>query len=208
MKKFLIIGFIIANYIIFSFGAEKSDNSQINSKDKEEYFKQRITIKTTEEFDEMYPVNINKFEFFQGDQKISFEDFMKISNDPILIKNQQKISKVKIAGFSTAGIFGGITVLFLIPAIVFTVQMANYNPVNLNYVITGVICYAFAGTGLIGLFLDLIVTFSLLYKFQYSIPAVQQAVDTYNENLRKKLGILPDMSFDGRGLNFNLSYKF
>jgi hypothetical protein len=204
----LIIVFIISYAVIFSFAAEKGDNNLINSKAKEEYFKQRISFKTTEEFDVMYPININKFEFFQGDQKITFQDFMKISNDPILIKNQQKISKIKIAGFSTAGIFGGITILFLIPAIVFTVQMTNYHPVNLNYAITGAVCFVLAGTGLISLFMDLIVTFSLLWRFQYSIQAVQQAVDTYNENLRKKLGIMPDMSFDGKGINFNLSYRF
>ena len=139
---------------------------------------------------------------------MTFDDFIKLTNDPLLLKNQQKVSKVKLAGFTTAGIFGAGTVLFLVPAIVFTVEMTNYNPVSLNYVVAGVICYAFFGVSLIGLFIDLIATFSLLYKYQYSIQAVQQAVDNYNDKLRSKLGILPDMSFNENSLNLDFSYKF
>jgi hypothetical protein len=204
LKRILIILFIIVNYIFFSFGAEKNANT--NAKDQ--YFKDKISFKVKEEFDVMYPLNVNKFEFIKGDQKLSFDDFVKLSNDPLLIKNQQKVAKVKLAGFTTAGIFGVGAGLFLIPAVIFTVQMTNYNPVSLTYIVSGVVCYAFAGASLIGLFIDLIATFSLLYKFQYSIQAVQQAVDNYNENLRNKLGIIPDMSFNESGLNLDFSYKF
>ena len=48
-------------YIIFSFAAEKSGNSSVNAAAKEQYLKERISFKVIEEFDVMYPVNINKF---------------------------------------------------------------------------------------------------------------------------------------------------
>jgi hypothetical protein len=64
------------------------------------------------------------------------------------------------------------------------------------------------GMSLVGLFIDLIVTFSLMYKYKYNEYSVREAVERYNDNLRKKLGIFPDISFNSNDIILGFNYRF
>lgn len=204
MKKIIFLFFLLFFILFIISGNEKVDSDKNL---KELYLKEKIDLIVKEEFDVMFPLNIKLFEFYKAGEKITFSDFIKISNDPVLLRNQKKLRQIKIAGFTTAGIFGGTTVGFLIPSIIFTVLMTNYNPINDAYLVSGVLSFLCTAVSVLGLIIDLVVTFSLIYKFQYSEYSIRQAVENYNENLRKKLGILPDISFDSKNINIGINIK-
>lgn len=204
MKKIFFLLFLFF-FIIFIVSGNEKVNPDKNL--KELYLKEKIDLIVKEEFDVMFPLNVKLFEFYKAGEKITLSDFIKISNDPLLLRNQKKLRQVKIAGFTTAGIFGGTAVGFLIPSIIFAVLMTSYNPINEAYVITGVLSFICSAVSILGLIIDLVVTFSLIHKFQYSEYSIRQAVENYNENLRKKLGILPDISFDSKNINIGLNIK-
>ncbi|MBN2544539.1 MAG: hypothetical protein JXB50_02000, partial [Spirochaetes bacterium] len=161
-----------------------------------------------EEFDQRYPLNIKKFKFFQGNKKINYDEFLKLTSDEFLLKQNDKIRKIKIGGFTTAGVFGGLTVGFFIPSAIFISKQTNYDPVDTSYTFSGVAMVILTGVSLAGLIIDLFVTFVLLYKNKYSEYPVRKAVENYNENLRKKIGIVPELSFEKDKINLELKARF
>ncbi len=204
MKKLLYLIFLI---FFITFCVLSNEKDQSDSEKRELYFKEKVDLIVKEEFNVMFPANIRLFEFYKGGASISLNDFIKISNDPLLLRNQKKLKQVKIAGFTTAGIFGGTTVGFLIPSVIFVVNMTNYNPIDDAYILSGVVTVGLTSLSFVGLLIDLIVTFSLIHKFQYNEYSIRQAVENYNENLRKKLGILPDISFNSGNINIGINVK-
>ena len=203
MKKNLFLIFLLF-FILFYISSNEKDISDIQK--RELYEKEKINLVVREEFDIMYPANIKLFEFYKGGEKITLDNFITISNDPLLLRNQEKLKQIRIAGFTSIGVLGGVTLGFLIPSVVFVVNMTNYNPIDDAYILTGIFmgltCLSF-----LGLIIDFIVTFSLIHKFQYNEYSIRQAVENYNENLRKKLGILPDISFDSKNINIGINIK-
>ena len=178
MKKIFYLFFLLFFIIFFISGNEKADS---DNNLRGLYLKEKVDLLVNEEFDIMFPLNIKLFEFYKGGEKITLTDFIKISSDPILLRNQKKLRQVKIAGFTTAGIFGGATVGFLIPSVIFAVLMTNYNPIDDAYVVSGILSFCCTTVSILGLIIDLVVTFSLIHKFQYSEYSIRQAVENYNE---------------------------
>lgn len=189
--------------ILFSF----SSFIFINASEKEEYNKEKITLEVESKFDVMYPLNTKLFHLQKGNERITLDEFIALSNDPLLLHNKEKVKKIKIAGFTTAGVSGGAMLAFLIPGIVFSVNLANYGTYDEAYVLTGVGMFVSSVASLAVLLIDIVITFSLLYKFKYNEHAVREAVEKYNRGLARKLGILPDISFKNNDLRFGFSLK-
>lgn len=204
MRKTIYLIFLLF-FILFFISSNEKEQSDLEKRDL--YFKEKVNLIVKEEFDIMFPANIRLFEFYKGGTRITLNEFIKISNDPLLIRNQNKLRQIKIAGFTTAGIFGGTTVGFLIPSVIFVVNMTNYNPIDDAYILSGIVTVGLTTLSFIGLIVDLIVTFSMIHKFQYNEYSIRQAVENYNENLRKKLGILPDISFNSKNINIGINIK-
>ncbi len=204
-KTFLLIIFFVLPVIIFS-----SENPANTEKIKQ-YDKEKITFEFKEQFDVMYPANIKIFYFKKGNQPITFDEFLKLTNDSYLLKTNDRIKRIKISGFTTTAIFGVTTGLLLIPSIIYIAKQTNNDPIDSGFVITGNICIVLAGASLLGMIIGLTVTFSLLYRYKFNVDVIRRAVEEYNEKLREKLGILPDISFNrylDNDLSFSLSYKF
>jgi hypothetical protein len=213
IKSFIIIAFMAftLNAIAVTNDNTKNTNSKTDNVKPEDkvkmYNDEKISYEAKQEFDELYPLNINNFYFFKGEKKITFKEFLDLSKDPYLLKFQEKVKKVRLTGFSTAIISGVVGSIFLIPGIIFITSESNFSPIDQSYFFTGVGMIGAAGlSGLIAL-IDLIVTFSLLHKFQYSEYAVKQAVERYNENLRVKLKIMPELSFNNDNFTIGLNFK-
>jgi hypothetical protein len=214
LKKIIISALFFICFLSSIFTAEKGVKNDLKAEQgvkndiKAQYAKEKITFVFKEEFDVLYPLNTNTFTFYQGEKRLTLDEFVKLSDDPLLKRNQKKINNVKIAGFTTAGIFGTMFIATMIPAVIFIVKQTNSNPVDQTYVISGVVTMAISLASFAGMFIDLIITFSLLYNFKYSVQAVRQAVERYNENIQNKLGIIPDMSYNDQKLNFTFTYKY
>lgn len=204
-KRIIIIFVISVIALSFLFSAEIP--GAVSSEKKEQYLKEKIALEITKEFDVLYPLDINIFTFKRGGEKLTFNDFLTISQDELLLKNQARIKKIRAAGFATAGVFGGCSVAFLIPSVIFVANMTNYNPIDDAYIFSGVASFILMGVSLVGLFIDLIVTFSLLYKYQFNEYMIKSAVERYNENLMKKLGITPDLTFKDDNISLSLRMK-
>jgi|GEM_PF-4611597 len=207
IRKFLIFSFFI---IIFSFStySVEQDKNLNNEQKKEIYRKEKITLEIKKKFDVLYPMNTNIFYFKKGDEVFKFSEFLKLSEDPVLLKNEKKLRRIRIAGFTTAGVLGGVSTLFLLTSIIFIANQTTNNMIETSYIITGVVCVGLTCASLLGVVIDLVVTFSLLYKFKYSEHAVRQAVERYNEKLQQKLGIIPDISFNQNNIDFSFNYTF
>jgi hypothetical protein len=202
-KKFFLI--FIFFFILYYISSNEKDLSEIEK--RKLYEEEKIGLVIKEEFDVMYPANIKLFEFYKGGDQISLNDFVTISNDPLLLRNQQKLKKIRIAGFTSIGVLGGVTLSFLIPSTIFVVSMTNNMPIDDAYILTGIFMVGLTSLSFLGLIIDLAVTFSLLHKFRYNEYSIRQAVENYNENLRKKLGILPDISFNSNSINIGINIK-
>jgi hypothetical protein len=209
MKKI----FIFALFLFLTsslYCAEKTDKTE----NEKQYENEKITFEVTSKFDQMMPLNPKEFRMFKGNSRLTLDDFISLSNDPLLLKNIEKVKKIKLAGFTAIGLSGGATLCFLIPAIVFTVLMNTYKvepwayAVDYGYVLSGIMMYAMTAASVLAIIVELTVVFSLIYTFSYNEHSVRQAVDKYNEDLRKKLGIIPDLSMKRGNMEFSLSYRF
>lgn len=208
MKKNLIFFMIIIFNMSFYLSGNELDNSVEKEKKLKEYSDEKLSYTIKEEFDQRYPLNIKKFSFFQGVKKIEYNDFLKLTNDDFLLKQNEKIKRIKVGGFTTAAVFGGLTVGFFVPSAVFIAMQTNYNPVDTSYTFSGVAMVILTGVSFAGLIIDLLVTFVLLYNNKYSEYPLRKAVENYNENLRKKIGIVPELSFEKDKVNLELRAKF
>lgn len=176
-----------------------------NDPKQKAYLDKKITLEVKKEFDVRYPLDVKKFSFYQGGKELSFKDFMALSKDKELTGMEKKIDKIKKTGFGIAAVSGGVTVAFLIPAIAFTILQTNHNMIDPVYNFSGAGMYILSMTSLVVLFVDLIVTFSMLHKYQFNEFAVRQAVQRYNKKVRESLGIVPDLSFNNE--KFNISCR-
>jgi hypothetical protein len=207
IKKVLVL-FVFIFLGISYFYCNEEDKTLSKEEKMEKYRNERITFEIKKKFDVLYPMNTKIFYFQKGDETLNFKEFLELTQDSVLLKNQKKLKRIKIAGFSVAGVFGGASLLFMVPAIVFIANQTNYNKIANEYTITGIVCVALSGACLIGVIIDLVVTFTLLYKFKYSEYAVRQAVERYNEALQKRLGIVPDISFNQSNIDLSFGYVF
>jgi hypothetical protein len=204
LNIFLFIFFIFSIHL---FANERENMSQ----DKlNEYNRQKITFQVKEKFDALYPQNIKKFYFYQNTKLFGLDEFIDITQDPYLLKTKEKIKKIKLGGFTATGVLGGVTLAFFIPSLIFVILQTNSpdpnsQPFDNAYIITGISTFSMFIVSFVGVLVSLIVTFSLLYKYQYNEKAVRQAVERYNEKIRKKLGILPDISMKQNKLSLGFS---
>lgn len=187
-KKILVIIFIFISFYLI--GEEKRANLEL-----EKYKNQKLSYSFEKQFNEMYPIDIKKFSFKQGDKEISFDEIINLTRDAGLLKNMTLLKKAKIAGFTSAIILGSLTVGFLIPSIVFLAKETNYYLIPDNYALTGIAMVILCGLSFIALIVDFVVTFSLIYKYRYNEKSIKQAIDNYNEKLARKYGIIPDISY-------------
>lgn len=195
-KLFYLLTFYIL--VLFPLYSNEKLSSKMDKQDL--YNQQKVSFKVKKEFDVLYPLNKKIFYLYKGKERINFQQFITMSNDSVLIKNQKKINKIKIAGFTTAGVMGGAAIAFLIPSIVFIVNMTHYNPIDIGYILSGVSMVGLSLLSVLILLVDLTVTFSLLHKYRFNEYAIKQAIDRYNEKLREKLGIIPDFSFNNKDI--------
>jgi hypothetical protein len=196
--------------------------------DKVSYENEKITYQVNKYFDSLYPGDMKDFVIFQGKKRITKTQFIVLSNDELLLTNQQYIHKTQLAGFISAGILGGATVSFFIPSVVFFwvhtqyyKTQSNYNVLGYSswldffqakyseYFIPGFVCMLLSAVSLVALIVDLTVTFALLYKYQNNENLVRDAIERYNEKLREKYNILPDINSESNdviklGLKMNL----
>jgi hypothetical protein len=211
LHKSLILKFLFTIFFfILVFKINSNENIKTDDKYNKYYNKyneDKITYETKQEFDPLYPLNINNFYFYKGDKRLSFNEFLDLSKDPYLIKNQEKVKKIKLAGHTTAIVSSIAGAAFLIPGIIFIVNQTNYRPVDGSYLLSGVGMIAMTGVSGLVLIIDLIVTYSLLYKFQFNEYAVKQAVERYNENLRMKLKIVPELSYQNDNIIVGVNLK-
>ena len=63
--------------------------------------------------------------------------------------------------------------------------------------------YLTMGTSVL-LLVDMIVTFSLIFAFRYRERFVKEAIDRYNRDIRKKLGLIPAVSIRDEN-NFSIA---
>ena len=195
-------------FILFTVFYVNSGEKKLTNREKENlYDKEKITYEVEKKFDVLYPLNKKVFSLYKGNQKISFKEFLNMSNDSVLLKYQEKIKKIKIAGYSTAIISGIVGVAFLVPGIVFIGTMASSNFVNSNYLLSGVCMMALSFVSVFILIIDFLVTFSLLRKFGSNENAVRKAIERYNEKLSKRLGIIPDFSFYESNVRMGFCFK-
>lgn len=201
LRKFFLSFILFFFFALISFSNEKND-PQI-----EKYNQEKITLEVKKSFDVLYPLDKKLFYFNKGGEKLTFKQFIELTKDPVLLKYQEKINKIKLAGFATGLVCGISTIAFLIPSVIFVVKMTSYNMLDYAYTITGVgmVGMTFL-SGLITL-IDCIVTFALLYKYKFNEYTVKQAIDRYNENLEKKLGIMPDLSFNSNEIKIGFFAK-
>jgi hypothetical protein len=180
----------------------------VDSTTRDEYQRQMLTYTVTKDVDYRYPLPVNKFIFRHGESELGFYEMLELTKDPVLLKRQDYMKKTRIAGFTTAGVLGAATISFLVPSIVFAAQANNpLTPLADEYLPTGfAMIYLTVASSLL-LLVDLVVTFSLLLAFRSRERFIREAVDRYNHNLRKKLGILPDVGFLGNN-SLSISYGY
>lgn len=217
MKR--IILFFLMSLSISIYGSE------INaSKTNEDlYNNEKVTLKTEKYYDQLYPGDAKYFTFYQGEKIISLEQFISISQDDILLKNQKILKDVKIGGFTGAAILGGLTLSFFIPSMVFVALQLNYYREQVNYknlgynswleyynakypeyFIPGLTCIVLTTASIFALLIDLSVTISLIYKYKFNERLYQEAVERYNDKLKQKYGISPELGFISNGINFGI----
>lgn len=198
--KFLILLIFLSFTFCLGFSNE-------TNKAKQRYNNEKISLEVNKQFDIMYPLNTKIFHLFKGNERISFNQFISLTDDPVLLKNREKVKKIRIAGFTVAGVSGGAMLAFLIPGVVFAVNLTNYGVYDEAYVLTGVGMFISSAASLVVLLTDLVITFSLLYKYKFNEHSVRQAVENYNRKLSRKLGILPDISYNNQNLRFGFSLR-
>ena len=74
----LLILFYLVFYIIFL--NANQINPELNTKLKE-YDQQKIKVEVQKEFNQLYPLNIKKFYFFKGEERISYKQFLDLSKE-------------------------------------------------------------------------------------------------------------------------------
>jgi hypothetical protein len=217
MKKIIILCLLLLTLKSFCEEAPVANESLYNQ--------EQITLETNKYFDQEYPGDAKEFIFHQGDKTLTPEQFTVLSQDDVLLRNQKYLKTTKIAGFTTAGIFGGLTIAFFIPSVIFiylqTVyykNQTNYTNLGYNswidyykdkyvgYFIPGLTCIVLTAACTLFLIIDLIVTFVLLNKYKFNERLYQDAVDRYNEKLRQKYNIIPEMGLLSEK-SFNLGLK-
>ncbi|MBP7553780.1 MAG: hypothetical protein KA885_10175 [Spirochaetes bacterium] len=194
MKKLpilLSILFIGANFC-YSLEVSSDDLKSIDASYETDY----ISYIEKKRFDVFYPLDVTDFYFYKGGKEITFQDFITLSGDPLFVKNNDTIKKIKVIGAFTGGVFGASLCAFAIPAGILVSSAVSYNMIDNVYLASGVVTAALAVFSGIGLIVDLIVTFSLLHRYKFNGNIVREAVDNYNKKLRVKFGITPDLSFE------------
>lgn len=203
LRTFILIFISMMAFSIFA--NEKS----IDKNDKEAIYQRemlRYTVK--EEFDQRYPLNVKKFTFYKGNEEITLKDLIKLTQDPMLLKVQERIKNIKTIGFTTAAVFAGCTVSFAIPSIVFIAKQTNYNKVDSSYTFSGVGMVILTLVSFAGLMIDLIITAIALYRNKFSEYPVRKAIENYNQELRKKLGIEPELSLRRESIELSFLKRF
>ena len=89
----------------------------------------------------------------------------------------------------------------------FVLSMTNNNPIDDAFILTGIFMVGLTALSFLSIIIDLVIVFSLIHKFRYNENSIRQAVENYNENLRKKLGILPDISFNSNSINIGVNIR-
>lgn len=206
MKKYFIIFFIFIELFI---NANEKNIDQTDDTLKK-FNEEKLSYIAKKRFDEMSPLDVFDFYFYKGEKEISLEEFLSLTNDPLYYKNIEIIKKIKIGGFTTAGILGGCVIAFSIPSAILVANAVSYNlttELKSNYLMSGVVSAILAiGSG-IALIIDLIVTFSLIHKYENNENLYRVIIERYNNKLRDSLLLQPDLSIRDENLNLFLRFR-
>jgi hypothetical protein len=215
MNKFLII-ILFINLALSANSVETPSNQDL-------YNREKITFSSERYYDQLYPGDAMDFRFFQGDKEITADQFIVLSQDELLLRNKKMIRDIKVGGFTGAAILGGLSISFLIPSIIFVAVQLNYYNQQVNYqnlgykswieyynakypeyFIPGLTCIVLTTGCILLLLIDLTVTFALLYKYRFNERLYKEAVERYNEKLKAKYGIMPELGFLNDNINLGL----
>jgi hypothetical protein len=186
-----------------------------------------ISLETKKNFNPLYPTDEVWFTFIRGSERLTLDQFITLSKDEVLIKNQELLKKTKYNGFLAAGILGGVTVSFLIPSAVFIGLQTSYYMIQSNYqqmgynswidyfsseyaqiFFPGLITIAFTIASAAALVIELIVTFSMISYYSFNEKLIKEAVNRYNRKLKNQTLLLPLFDWKDRNLITGLSWKF
>jgi len=219
MKFRVILVFLLISMHIYS-----QDSSSDNSK----YENEKISLEINKYFDVLYPGDSKNFIIYKGNKQITKEYFVALSNDEVLIKNQKYVKKTKLAGFISSSIFGAASLTFFIPSVVFFgVETYFYrtqtNYQNLGYqswidffsakyspyILSGLSCMVSSAACFLFMIIDLAITFGIIHNYQSNEKIYKDAIEKYNEKLRKKFNIKPDLDIDYKQtVNLGLTIRF
>ncbi|HOJ62901.1 MAG TPA: hypothetical protein PLE45_00640 [Spirochaetota bacterium] len=203
MKKYILF-FVCISFLLN--GNEKDLTDDLIKKFNEE----KLSYIVKKRFEETRPLDVVDFYFYKGENLISFEEFISLTNDPLYYKNLENIKNTKIAGFTTAGILGACTVSFIIPSAILTTNAVSYNlteQLKTNYFMSGIVSAAFAVFCGAALIIDLVVTFSLLHKYENNENLYRIIIERYNKRLKESLLIIPDVSLNSDRIDLFLNIK-
>ena len=214
-RTIFILIFSIFSYLAFTSEAKTADETAFDN--------EKITLTIERYHDQMYPLDAKEFRFYQGETEITPEQFITLSQDEILLKNQKIIRNIKIGGFTGAAILGGLTLSFFIPSAIFVAVQLNYYNQQINYesmgykswleyynakypeyFIPGLTCIVLTVSSIFLLLIDLSVTFTLLYQHKFNERLYREAVERYNAKLMEKYNIMPEISFNSDNVNLGI----
>ena len=215
---------------IFSNEIQKNESEILTEQKDYKWFvdKEQITITTRKYFDPMLPLDAIEFVILKGNKRISYNEFYFLTLDPILIKNNSELARVKKGGLIGAAVIGGVTGSFFTVSVIFIALQTTYylNPSNYGSThkswydyfmetypylfFTGLFFTALTVVGLVSLLIDLIVTYSLIHKYGNNEKAYRAAANRYNNFMMKKYNLIPDFSYksDSGDLAFTFKLKF
>lgn len=230
MRKLLILIFLtISIYGLFASESGETDNSSDKSFN---YSSKMLSMEMRESFDPLYPLDVKDFYFYEGERRISKEELIEITQDELLLKNEQKIKDIKRAGLTGAAVIGGVTTTFLIPSLIFIAVQSNYMNIPAlqvkdsttgerygnwleyyqanfhTHFLPGIITIVLTGLSAVTLLVELTVTFALIYKHKNNHRLYRDAIERYNRRFKDKLSYLPDFGVRGEEADIYLGIKF
>lgn len=209
MKRYIF--FIIFIFFLNFINAEDNNLTFDSTVDLIKRFnEEKLSYIVKKRFNELYPLDVVDFYFYKGEDLISFEEFINITNDPLYFNNLETIKKTKIVGATIGIIFGSCTLAFMIPSAILITNAVSYNltvELKSNYFMSGVVSVVLSFACAVGGIIDLIVTFSLLHQYENNENLYKKIIERYNNKLKKSLILTPDISFYNNDIGLLIKIK-
>ncbi len=209
-------------------GQKSNETNLVDGEKNYQWFSdnEQITIQTRKYFDPMLPLDATEFIIMKGKTRITDNDFYFLTLDPLLIKNNRELAKVKRGGLIGAAVLGGVTASFFTVSAVFIALQTTYylNPSSYGSMgykswydyfmdsypslfFTGLFFTALTVVGLVALLIDLLVTYSLIHKYKNNEKAYREAAARYNNMMMKKYSLIPDLGYNSETSDLMITFK-